>query len=198
MDVYGYFVALIVLIFFLNRMKRLFRSTKGSKAQSSERSEGTSSNPPSVGYQGQMTSRHASLLQTRRPSLSRSAGQPDPEATESDPHRRTRSPPIDSSPSEGDGSNGVVMVPSGLFLPPLIPGIPYTDADGNIIPPVPPEVAPGQVYHYRPFDTPLHPARTDEEEETVEESVDSASTSGISAYLSYDYISRMIIFNNQG
>ena len=67
----------LIQINILNRMSGFFRSKKSSKGQRSESSEGTSSNPQTT-FQGQMTARRASLLETapevpfhrgRRPSL---------------------------------------------------------------------------------------------------------------------------------
>ncbi len=175
----------LIQINILNRMSGNIRSTKGSKGQRSVSSEGTSSNPQ-TSFQGPMTARHASLLQTaqRQPEVPPSSRQrgflysarqlfAQPQTEVSAP----RMPEIHRAPtpaptSSDSGSSGVQMPPPHLFLPRMIPAIPVVDDSGTPIYPLPPPVAPSAAYRFVPFDTPLISARVSSSEA---ESVASAS-----------------------
>ena len=163
-------------------MSGFFRSKKSSKGQRSESSEGTSSNPQTT-FQGQMTARRASLLETaqRQPEVPLSSRQaavprsPRPLTEVSAP----RMPEIHRAPTPGptssdSGSSGVQMPPPHLFLPRMIPAIPVVDGSGTPIYPLPPPVAPSAAYRFVPFDTPLISARVSSSA-TEPESVASSS-----------------------
>ena len=169
----------LIQINILNRMSGYFRSKKSSKGQRSESSEGTSSNPQTT-FQGQMTARRASLLETAPevPLSSRQAAvprSPRPLTEVSAP----RMPEIHRAPTPGptssdSGSSGVQMPPPHLFLPRMIPAIPVVDDSGTPIYPLPPPVAPSAAYRFLPFDTPLISARVSSSA-TEPESVASSS-----------------------
>ncbi|KAL6202854.1 hypothetical protein ACLB2K_026558 [Fragaria x ananassa] len=109
----------------------------------SKSSEGTSSNPQTT-FQGHMTARRASLLETAPevPVSSRQAAvprSPRPLTEVSAP----RMPEIHRAPTPGptssdSGSSGVQMPPPHLFLPRMIPAIPVVDDSGTPIYPLPP------------------------------------------------------------
>ena len=160
-------------------MSGFFRSKKSSKGQRSESSEGTSSNPQTT-FQGHMTARRASLLETAPevPVSSRQAAvprSPRPLTEVSAP----RMPEIHRAPTPGptssdSGSSGVQMPPPHLFLPRMIPALPVVDDSGTPIYPLPPPVAPSAAYRFVPFDTPLISARVSSSA-TEPESVASSS-----------------------
>ena len=158
----------LIQINILNRMSGNIRSTRGSKGQRSVSSEGTSSNPQ-TSFQGPMTARHASLLQTaqRQPEVPPSSRQPEvppssrqwgflyssrqlfaqPQTEVSAP----RMPEIHRAPTPGPnasdgGSFGVQMSPPHLFLQRIIPALPAVDGSGTPIYPLPPPVAPSAAY----------------------------------------------------
>ena len=144
-------------------MSGFFRSKKSSKGQRSESSEGPSSNTQTT-FQGHMTARRASLLETAPevPLSSRQAAVPRsprplwPQTEVSAP----RMPEIHRAPTPGptssdSGSSGVQMPPPHLFLPRMIPALPVVDGAGTPIYPLPPPVAPLAAYRFVLFDTPL-------------------------------------------
>ena len=121
-------------------MSGFFRSKKSSKGQRSESSEGTSSNPQTT-FQGQMTARRASLLETAQrqpevPLLSRQAGVPR-SSRQLWPQTQTevsapRMPEIHRAPTPGptssdSGSSGVQMSPR------MIPALLVVDDSGTPI-----------------------------------------------------------------
>lgn len=181
----------LIQINILNRMSGYFRSKKSSKGQRSESSEGTSSNPQTT-FQGQMTARRASLLETAQrqpevPPSSRQRGFPhssrqlfaQPQTEVSAP----RMPEIHRAPtpaptSSDSGSSGVQMPPPHLFLPQMIPAIPVVDDSGTPIYPLPPPVAPSAAYRFVPFDTPLISARVSSSATETESVASAASASG--------------------
>ena len=177
-------------------MSGFFRSKKSSKGQRSESSEGTSSNPQTT-FQGHMTARRASLLETAPevPVSSRQAAVPRssrPLTEVSAP----RMPEIHRAPTPGptssdSGSSGVQMPPPHLFLPRMIPALPVVDGSGTPIYPLPPPVAPSAAYRFLPFDTPLISARVSSsatEPESVASSSGNQSGNLITFKGSYIYI----------
>ena len=168
-------------------MSGFFRSKKSSKGQRSESSEGTSSNPQ-TSFQGPMTARSATLLETaqRQPEVPLSSRQAAVPRSSRPlwPQTQTevfapRMPEIHRAPTPGptssdSGSSGVQMPPPHLFLPRMIPAIPVVDDSGTPIYPLPPPVAPSAAYRFLPFDTPLISARVSSSA-TEPESVASSS-----------------------
>jgi len=177
-------------------MSGFFRSKKSSKGQRSESSEGTSSNPQTT-FQGHMTARRASLLETAPevPVSSRQAAvprSPRPLTEVSAP----RMPEIHRAPTPGltssdRGSSGGPMPPPHLFLPRMKPALPVVDGSGTPIYPLPPPVAPSAAYRFVPFDTPLISARVSSsatEPESVASSSGNQSGNLITFKGSYIYI----------